>query len=115
MPDGGYIQSAGKYLINLDWGRRGALRAADRGDIVVIVDVLSFSTSVSVAVSRGALVYPCHIENDAEATARRIGAVAAVSRKAVPARGRYSLSPLTYLDIESGEKVVSPSCSPEVW
>lgn len=98
-----------KPIIRLDWGRRGATRAAERGDVIVIVDVLSFSTSVAVAVSRGAFVYPCRMKDDPEKMARRIGAVAAVRRKDVPKRGRFSLSPLTYLDIEPEKKVVVAS------
>jgi 2-phosphosulfolactate phosphatase len=96
-------------IIRLDWGRRGALRAAERGDVIVIVDVLSFSTSVTVAASRGAFIYPCRMEDDPGKIARQIGAVTAVGRKAVPKTGRFSLSPLTYLDIEPGQKVVVAS------
>lgn len=37
------------YHCKLDWGQRGALRAAQRGDVLVIVDTLSFSTAVATA------------------------------------------------------------------
>jgi 2-phosphosulfolactate phosphatase len=96
-------------MINLEWGRRGAMRAAERGDVVVIVGVLSFSTSVAVAVDRGAFIYPCRMDDDPGEMARRIGAVSALRRKSVPEKGRFSLSPLTYLDIDPGQKVVLAS------
>ena len=78
----------------LAWGAAGAADAAARGDIVVVVDVLSFSTSVSVATSRRAIVYPIpeadvDVEKDVPAEATW-----AVARGDVPERGRYSLSPL---------------------
>ncbi len=85
------------------------MRAADRGDLVVIVDVLSFSTSVAVAVSRGALIYPCRMKDRPEEIARQIGAEGAVRRQDVPGKGRFSLSPQTYLDIAAGQKVVVAS------
>ena len=42
-----------KAQIHLEWGAIGAKLAAVRGDIVVIVDVLSFSTSVTVVLANG--------------------------------------------------------------
>jgi 2-phosphosulfolactate phosphatase len=93
----------------LDWGRRGARRAAERGDILVIVDTLSFSTTVATAVHRGGLIYPCAEGEDAEALARRVGAEVAVRRDEVPAQGRFSLAPTTCLGMEPGTRLVLPS------
>lgn len=52
------------YPVLLEWGPQGARRAAERGDAIVIVDVLSFSTASIVACDYygGALV----VANDAE-------------------------------------------------
>ena len=44
--------------IHLEWGERGASEAADRGDDVVVVDAFRFSTTVTMAVERGARVMP---------------------------------------------------------
>ncbi len=93
----------------LDWGRQGAMQGARRGDIIVIVDVLSFSTSVAVAVDHGACIYPCGMEDDAGEIADRVGGEAAVRRSDVPAKGRFSLSPLTYCGIDAGTRVVLAS------
>ncbi len=93
----------------LEWGRRGAQSAAERGDILVVIDVLSFSTAVAAAVDRGAIIYPCGKEDDAGALARHWGAVAAVRREEALAPGIYSLSPETFRSASPGERIVLPS------
>ena len=97
------------YRCRLDWGRHGARAAAERQDILVIVDTLSFSTAVVTAVQRGGLVYPCAADEAPGALAQRIGGEVAVRRKDVPARGRFSLSPLTYLHLAPGTRIVLAS------
>jgi 2-phosphosulfolactate phosphatase len=97
------------YRVKLTWGRRGAAEAAGRGEVLVIVDTLSFSTAVATAVQHGALVYPCGEQEDRAPIAKRIGGEAAVGRQEVPEKGRFSLSPLTYVGVEPGTKVVLAS------
>ena len=97
------------YHCRLDRGRHGTRQAASRGDILVIVDTLSFSTAAATAVHHGAAIYPCAREDARNAIAKCIGGNAAVARQDVPARGRFSLSPLTYLNIEPGERIVVAS------
>ena len=97
------------YPCRLAWGRRGAVEAAGRDDILVIVDTLSFSTTVVAAVARGGIVYPCAWEDDPAALAGRVGAEVAVPRPDVPAKGRFSLSPQTYAKLDPGTKVVIAS------
>ncbi len=90
----------------LAWGPAGAAAAAERGEIVVIVDTLSFGTSVATAVTYGAQMYPCASYDEAAEMAACVNGQAAVARGEVPARGRFSLSPLTYLGISPGTRVV---------
>jgi 2-phosphosulfolactate phosphatase len=97
------------YRCRLAWGRRGAREAAARRDILIIVDTLSFSSAVVTAVQQGGLIYPCAESEEPSALAQRVGAEVAVHRRDVPAKGRFSLSPRTYLDMEPGTRVVLAS------
>ena len=47
-----------EFDIRLEWGEQGVNLLAPVSDLVIIVDVLSFTTSVEIATSRGAIVYP---------------------------------------------------------
>ena len=97
------------YRCRLDWGHDGTRRATERGDVLVIVDVLSFSTTVATAVHNGGLIYPCAPDEDLAALAQRIGGEVAVHRRDVPQKGQFSLSPVTYKDMKLGTKVVLAS------
>jgi 2-phosphosulfolactate phosphatase len=93
------------HEIRLDWGRAGARRAAERGDAVIIVDVLSFSTTVAAAVERGALIYPALDLEAAASLADRVRGELAGSREAAG----FSLSPLSMAEAEPGCRIVLPS------
>jgi 2-phosphosulfolactate phosphatase len=95
------------YPCRFGWGRRAARDAAARGDLVVVVDVLCFSSTVATACHRGAVIYPVVSEEDAARPG--IEADIAVHRRDVPGKGRFSLSPLTFLEVEPGTRVVLPS------
>ena len=96
-------------LCRFDWGRSGVERAATRGDVIIVVDTLSFSTTVIAAVGKGANVLPCREDDDLHEVAQQVKAEVAVGRKEVPHRGRFSLSPLTCTEIEPGTRIVLPS------
>lgn len=76
-----------------DWGLGGATELGRVCSALVVLDVLSFTTSVEVAVSRGIRVHPFPWGAQAADYARRIGAVAAVGRAAVTPEHPWSLSP----------------------
>ena len=97
------------YRCRLEWGRRGAQLAAERGDIVVIVDTLSFSSVIATATHYGVEVYPCINRAEADITGKLVGAEVAVRRVDVPTGGRYSLSPLTYVNADMGARVALAS------
>jgi 2-phosphosulfolactate phosphatase len=97
------------YRCRLEWGRRGAQAAARRGDILVVVDILSFSTAAVTAVAQGGIILPCAWTDDAASIAARAGATLAVNRRDVPERGRFSLSPPTMLAVEPGTRIVLAS------
>ena len=94
------------FTIRLDWGLEGARTVASGADIVVVVDVLSFSTCVSVALDRGAEVFPYPWQDtSAEDFAAHHQAQLAGPRGG----GGLSLSPASLRAAGSLEKVVLPS------
>jgi len=42
-----------QYQVRFDWGIRGADAVAGEADVIVVVDVLSFSTTVDLATTLG--------------------------------------------------------------
>jgi 2-phosphosulfolactate phosphatase len=84
----------GAHRVRFEWGAAGAAAVATDGDLVVVIDVLSFTTTLSVAVDAGVAVLPCSCDDDAaaEALAHDHGAVLAVGRSQ-GRPGRFSLSP----------------------
>jgi 2-phosphosulfolactate phosphatase len=82
------------YGIRFEWGPEGAARVGGRSGTLVIVDVLSFTTAVGVAVERGVAVYPARPGDDmAAALAQEVGAALAVDRRQVTEKQPWSLSP----------------------
>jgi 2-phosphosulfolactate phosphatase len=95
------------YELRFEWGLRGLEALAPASDVVVIVDVLSFSTAVDIAVNRGAriLPYPWRDPTAAEYAAAR-GATLASHRSQA---GGWSLSPASLESLTSGTALVLPS------
>lgn len=87
----------------------GVAALRERCAVLVVVDVLSFSTAVEVAVSRGAEIYPFPYGDApaAEAAAERVRAVLARPRRA--AGGQFSLSPVSLMSVTPGLKLMLPS------
>ncbi|GIF76365.1 2-phosphosulfolactate phosphatase [Asanoa siamensis] len=77
------------YGVRFDWGPEGARRLAPGSAYAVIVDVLSFTTSVSVLVDAGTRVHPRAWSE----TRTEGGPPVAVGRRAVTADRPWSLSP----------------------
>lgn len=99
--------------VHVEWGAVGAALAAARGDVVVAVDVFSFSTTLSIAVSRD---FTCLVYSGAEIEALGGPAAAAIrlgtkpicrGRRAGP--GEVSLSPSSLRSAEPGQRVVFTS------
>lgn len=80
--------------VRFEWGAVGAGLLAEACAILVVVDVLSFSTATNVAVERGTRVHPFPWRGeDARAYGGRVGAVVASGRRAATAAHPWSLSP----------------------
>lgn len=97
-----------EFDIRCEWGAAGIQALAPISDVMIVVDVLSFSTTVEIAVSRGAIVYPYHGSGDqAAAFAESRGAILAGWRGQMA--GGYSLSPTSLITIPEGISLVLPS------
>lgn len=95
-----------RYSIRCEWGEHGVRTLGAISDVLVIVDVLSFTTAVSVAVERGGIVWPFpYNEGEPEAFAANVGAELAVKRGA----DGISLSPASLMGLVKGSKLVLPS------
>jgi len=96
-----------EFDIRCEWGEHGIAVLAPISAVVIIIDVLSFSTSVDVAVTQGAMVFPYRWRDaTAQAYAVSVGATLAD-----PGRHptRYSLSPASLTGIPKGTRMVLPS------
>ncbi|HET7036001.1 MAG TPA: 2-phosphosulfolactate phosphatase [Thermomicrobiaceae bacterium] len=103
-----YDQSA--YRTRFEWGPEGVRALAPHSDVVVIVDVLTFSTAVDVAVGQGATVFPYRWRDaSAERFAREHDAALAVSRGATSPAHPFSLSPASLQGLAPGARLVLPS------
>lgn len=91
------------FAVRLEWGGEGlGTLGADCG-VLVIVDVLSFCTTVDIATSRGARILPLPDGDDrAAASAREAGAV-------LPGDGEWSLRPASVRQIPASTLLALPS------
>ena len=96
-----------EFDVRCEWGLHGVRALAPISDVVVIVDVLSFTTCVDIATASGATVFPYRFRDDAaDAYARARGAALAGPRGT---RRAWSLSPTGLLGIPAGVRLVLPS------
>ncbi len=93
-------------MIRFEWGMHGVAQVGNLGGVVIIVDVLSFSTCVDIACSCNAEVLPYRYKDaSAQAFAHANHAVLASGRS----EGGLSLSPQSLLGIEQATRLVLPS------
>ncbi|MEU4240411.1 2-phosphosulfolactate phosphatase [Actinoplanes sp. NPDC026619] len=93
-------EGQGGYRVRFDWGPVGADVVAPGAAFVAVVDVLSFTTTLTVAVEQGLSVLPYRWRDDSAVdVARRHGAMLAVLRnQAGP--GQITLSPESILNAD---------------
>ncbi|QFQ98649.1 2-phosphosulfolactate phosphatase [Streptomyces phaeolivaceus] len=110
--------------IRFEWGPAGAGRLAGNAACLVVVDVLSFTTAVSVAVAQGIRVLPFWLpegptaptaraaaQKAAGVYARQSGARLAVARRAVTPDSPWSLSPAHLRAAPFVARLVLPSAN----
>src|SRR5215471_201688 len=87
--------------VDLEWGVAGARYAASPRGAVVVVDVLSFSTAVTLLAGYGTAVYPAPVPD--------VDAEEAVPREEATAERPWSLSPAHLLAAAKPDRLVLPS------
>ncbi|GAA3586456.1 hypothetical protein GCM10022419_080800 [Nonomuraea rosea] len=103
-----YVQTG--HGVRFEWGVTGADRLAPEVGCIVVVDVLSFTTSVTVAVESGMRVFPYRWRDATASTfADQKGAALAVGRRAASASSPWSLSPAALRRAPFTPRLVLPS------
>ena len=96
--------------VGLEWGPQALRDRAEEAEVVVVVDVLSFTTTLSVALDRGIEVLPHPWDaSAAEAYADRHDATLAVGRTVGGETGAVSLSPGSVRAATGVRRLVMPS------
>ncbi|MEQ8841754.1 MAG: 2-phosphosulfolactate phosphatase [Acidimicrobiales bacterium] len=99
--------SPDEYRVRFDWGPMGLRAISPHVDVVIVVDVLSFTTCVDVALGRGVEVFPYKMnDGTAEDYAASIGAELAGGRGS---EASFSLSPTSLAEAPAGLRLVLPS------
>jgi 2-phosphosulfolactate phosphatase len=87
--------------------------AASHGDLLVIIDILSFSSAVATAVQFGGFIIPCRDQAEAHSTVIHqpdvIEAVRRGGKGSTEGSTVYSLSPPSYIGFRGGATVALPS------
>lgn len=92
------------YDIRCEWGAEGITHLAPVSDVFVIVDVMSFSSCVSIATGRGAIVYPfASLDQSAQEFATAKSAILATRENGL------LLRPSALMTLDEGTKLVLPS------
>jgi len=97
-----------EFDIRCEWGVEGVAQLVPICDAIVIVDILSFSTSVNIAVANGAVVYPYRWRDESAAEYAQSRS-AILAGPPLPDGTTYTLSPTSLLHVPPGTRLVLPS------
>ncbi|BAY60035.1 putative lipoprotein [Calothrix brevissima NIES-22] len=101
------IYDQAEFDLRCEWGVQGVTQLAPISDVIIIVDVLSFSTATEIATNNGAIIYPYQWRDDSAINyAKSVNAKLAKGRFS---QTGYSLSPASLTKIPIGTKLVIPS------
>ena len=93
-----------EFDVRCEWGLQGVTQFAPISDVIIIVDVLSFTTCVEIATAQGATIYPYRGDN-AAGFARAVNAELAAKW----GQAGYSLSPRSLVQLPADLRLVLPS------
>jgi 2-phosphosulfolactate phosphatase len=95
-----------EFEVRCEWGAHGLRQLGPISDVIVVVDVLSFTTAVDIATARGGVVFPYPFKD--ESAAAYADSVNAKLASADRSSG-FSLSPTSLRRLPSGYRLVLPS------
>jgi 2-phosphosulfolactate phosphatase len=95
-----------EFEVRCEWGLQGLRALAPISDVVVIVDVLSFTTAIDIATGRGGVILPYPLK--AQSAADYASSVDA-NLASRDHRSGFSLSPASLRDLPAGYRLVLPS------
>jgi 2-phosphosulfolactate phosphatase len=95
-----------EFEVRCEWGRAGLRELAPISEVIIIVDVLSFSTAVDIATGRGGIVFPYPLNGE---PARNYAASVHANLASDERNCGYSLSPASLVDLPAGYRLVLAS------
>ncbi|MCJ8283559.1 MAG: 2-phosphosulfolactate phosphatase [Rivularia sp. ALOHA_DT_140] len=101
------IFNQSEFDLRCEWGNQGVKQLSPISDVVIIVDILSFTTAVEIATHNSAIIYP-YYSTDSSAIDFAKYVKAELATKRVSTTG-YSLSPQSLTRIPAGTRLVLPS------
>lgn len=90
-----------------EWGAAGLAQLAPVSDVLIVVDVLSFSTAVDVALSNGAIMFP-YGNRDGQLKEYACARSAQIAEK-IRTHSGFSLSPASLREVPRDCRLVLPS------
>jgi 2-phosphosulfolactate phosphatase len=102
------IYNQQEFDIRMEWGLKGVEELSPISDVIIIVDILSFSTCVDIATKNGAIIFPYQWKDESAIEyAKNLNAeLTDFKRKYTDG---YSLSPTSLLNIKPKTKLILPS------
>jgi 2-phosphosulfolactate phosphatase len=102
--------SQAKYEVRFDWGRDGAATISPGAGVIVLIDAISFTTTVEIATSHGLEIVPFSGDGDIREVAATLGAEIAGPRGGSGVTlSPSSITAETVAAIAPATKVVMPS------
>lgn len=97
-----------EFDIRCQWGMQGVEKLSSISNVVIIVDLMSFSTCVDIAVNNGALVLPYRWKDNNAVQYAKLNNAELANFKRQPS-GQFSLSPRSLVNITANTRLVLPS------
>src|SRR5436190_17127698 len=95
-----------EFDVRCEWGLQGLKELGAISDVIVVVDVLSFTTAVDIATERGGVIFPYPLTGESAA----MYADSLHAKLASPDRtSGFSLSPASLRSLPAGYRLVLPS------